>query len=324
MIKKIKNNKGFALLLAVIITSILLSIALEMSKVALKEASFAISNKASNDAFYAADTALECTLYNDKGTVFGTQNYKDPSSENVNCSSGTSTKTSSYDPITKNTTFGFNLVGLGSTGNACAQVTVVKPVAFSCSKTSIIGDVNGDGDENTLDSLQVNRMINNIIPTPINICCIDANQDGVIDINDAYMIQGSYIGLDVSYVGQTCDHLLSISSTTTIDSSGNHIANISWSSNGLSSLIGTNGLGDWATPKTISGSEIFSSTPLTQDTIFTLSGTDTTNGNLIKRSVIARYNPVKITVRGYNTGTSGNTCNPTNSNALERKLIVTY
>ncbi len=71
--KNIKiNKKGFALLLTVVITSILLSVALEISKIAVKEAVFSISGKNSNDAFYAADTAIECTLYNDKAgsTIF--------------------------------------------------------------------------------------------------------------------------------------------------------------------------------------------------------------------------------------------------------------
>ena len=66
-IKKLKNNKeGFVILFAVTLSSILLAIAMGVSNVAVKEAKFGTSVRDSNDAFFAADTAIEYVLFRDK------------------------------------------------------------------------------------------------------------------------------------------------------------------------------------------------------------------------------------------------------------------
>ena len=58
IILKIKKNKGFVLIFAVTLAAILLSIALGISQIALKEIKFGTSAKDTNDAFFAADTGL--------------------------------------------------------------------------------------------------------------------------------------------------------------------------------------------------------------------------------------------------------------------------
>lgn len=58
-----KTNKGFVLILAVIISSILLSVGLSMFSVALKELILSASGRDSQLSFYAADSAIECALY---------------------------------------------------------------------------------------------------------------------------------------------------------------------------------------------------------------------------------------------------------------------
>jgi len=68
MIKKVfkKNNKGFVILFAVTLSSIILAIALGVSNVALKEIKFGTSAKDTNEAFFAADTGAEYVLNEDK------------------------------------------------------------------------------------------------------------------------------------------------------------------------------------------------------------------------------------------------------------------
>lgn len=68
--RKIKNNSGFVLLFAVMLSSIILAIALGISNIALKEINFTTSARDANNAFYAADTAVECALLNDKSNKF--------------------------------------------------------------------------------------------------------------------------------------------------------------------------------------------------------------------------------------------------------------
>ncbi len=109
MIKdKIKKRGGFVILFAVTISAIILAIALGVSSIALKEVRFGTNARDANDAFFAADTGIEYALFHDKT----------PSSYPLNV-------LTVIPPI----------VGLGSTGQSCASVTVDKTVS---SKTTII------------------------------------------------------------------------------------------------------------------------------------------------------------------------------------------
>lgn len=124
IIKIIKNNKkdyfsksrGFVILFAVVISSILLAIGLGVANIALKEINFSISSKDTNDAFFAADTGIECALNYDKTTDYfsntGTQTQ-------VDCAEDFHVFISS-DP------WGFSIDNLGSSSNSCANVKVIK------------------------------------------------------------------------------------------------------------------------------------------------------------------------------------------------------
>lgn len=66
-------HRGFTLLIAVVISSVILSLALALIDVAYKQIVLASTAKQSQYAFYAADSALECILYYDqKSDAFGT------------------------------------------------------------------------------------------------------------------------------------------------------------------------------------------------------------------------------------------------------------
>lgn len=62
----INNNRGFALLIAVIFMSVMLSFGLALGALGYKQQVLASTAIESQYAFYATDTALECTLYADQ------------------------------------------------------------------------------------------------------------------------------------------------------------------------------------------------------------------------------------------------------------------
>ena len=69
--KSLKNKKGFALLMAIILTSTLLLITYALTSITLKGLTLSYAGKDSELAFYAADTGIECAQYwdirNDEG-----------------------------------------------------------------------------------------------------------------------------------------------------------------------------------------------------------------------------------------------------------------
>lgn len=61
-----RNPRGFALLVAIILTSVLLSVGLALLDIAYKQILLATTAKQSELAFYSSDTILECALYWDQ------------------------------------------------------------------------------------------------------------------------------------------------------------------------------------------------------------------------------------------------------------------
>jgi Tfp pilus assembly protein PilX len=59
------NKKGFALLFAVLVSSLLLTIGLSIFNIALKELAISTASRQSIYAFYAADSGREYVLYRD-------------------------------------------------------------------------------------------------------------------------------------------------------------------------------------------------------------------------------------------------------------------
>lgn len=113
-IKKIKNNKkGIALLFSIMLSAIFLTIALGVLNISVKELNFSSSAKDASNAFFAADSGVECALYNDKtgSTTFTV------AGGTIDCF-GTS--------YTLSPSFGFNITRLGSNNSSCAKVNVSK------------------------------------------------------------------------------------------------------------------------------------------------------------------------------------------------------
>lgn len=71
--KKILNNtKAFVSLFAVLLASVILAMAIGMSSVALKQIVLSSNANEANDAFYAADSALQCAIALDGVNTFQT------------------------------------------------------------------------------------------------------------------------------------------------------------------------------------------------------------------------------------------------------------
>lgn len=121
--KNIKKNKGFVILFAVTVSSILLAISLGISNIAIKEIKFSTSAKDTNDAFLAADTGIEYALFHDKGA-------------------------SDYVPAPGTTqTWDFNVYAAAGGGVSCARVSVTKDDTVSPMATTIVSKGYNIGDE---------------------------------------------------------------------------------------------------------------------------------------------------------------------------------
>jgi len=89
---KQKNKKGFTLLFAVLVSTLVLSVGASIISMALKQIILSGISRDSQFAFYAANTGIECAIYSDlnSGITFATSsssNTSDPDS--VDCANQT-------------------------------------------------------------------------------------------------------------------------------------------------------------------------------------------------------------------------------------------
>ncbi len=134
--KLTKNNKkGFAMLFAVLVSSLLISIGLSIYNISVKSLSLASSEKDSEGAYYSGISAMECALYWDNKGVFPEYDYAGPNGSvgpyNIS-NSTTTTVTCNGRPIT----LSFNCVDniAAGSGGAC---TLPQTDFFNYSTTTI-------------------------------------------------------------------------------------------------------------------------------------------------------------------------------------------
>lgn len=120
------HSRGFTLIIAVLISSVVLAIGLAMFNVAVKQTILSSTAKESQYAFYAADSGIECTSY---------WEYKPPTSPfeanppfNITCNGqsitvSNATPTGVYD-IAR--TFTVSMSPTGAVSSPCAVVIVQK------------------------------------------------------------------------------------------------------------------------------------------------------------------------------------------------------
>ncbi len=176
--KNIKKNKGFVILFAVMLSSIILAITLGVANITLKEIKFSTSAKDTNDAFFAADIGTECALLNDKSE--SNSFVSTGGSGTVSCLGGTISLSGDY-PL-----WSFVLPGLGSGGQGCAKVTVDKsaaPTTVVNSKGYNMGDVSclSPNTDRVERELQATFIDNSQLPPPGVAKTVIANGDAQID-----------------------------------------------------------------------------------------------------------------------------------------------
>jgi Concanavalin A-like lectin/glucanases superfamily len=147
-IKKLKNKcSGFVILFAMVFSAILLAVGLGVADIALKEIGFSTSAKSSNDSFLAADTGVECALFNDTEDIKAFS-YDEESVNNdtsVECLGGFID--ADFDPTEVLPTWRF-VVPAPAGQNYCSIVAVIKNETQYYTKTDIISKGYNIGDSN--------------------------------------------------------------------------------------------------------------------------------------------------------------------------------
>ncbi len=118
------RGRGFTLLFAVLIGSLLFTVGVAIANLAVKELALSAAGMASEEAFYAADTGTECALYWDlrvtgvfPKSAFDAKNAK----SSIKCNSANvDLSHDSVEDDAATTTFSIML------GSGCAEVTVGK------------------------------------------------------------------------------------------------------------------------------------------------------------------------------------------------------
>lgn len=139
------TQKGFSLLLSIVVTSILLVISFVVSNIAYRQLVISSTNKESQYAFYAANSGVDCAIYWD--LTQGTSRFSTSTAGTINCG-GTSISTGSQTVNTvpsqssriggggnlnPTSIFMFNVV----TNKSCAIVSVTKSYNGSTLETRI-------------------------------------------------------------------------------------------------------------------------------------------------------------------------------------------
>lgn len=125
------KTKGFALFYAVVIVGVISIVTFSVSKITLSEVQLSILGKRSQQAFFAADTGLECALYLDtKKALFIPQDILDEIDYDIldsECAGNSVART--RVEIEGEEVFTFYIDNLEN--NTCAKVTVTKKEVLS-------------------------------------------------------------------------------------------------------------------------------------------------------------------------------------------------
>ena len=150
-----KSGAGFVILFAVTLSALLLSIALGISNITLREIKFGTSARDTNDAFFAADTGIECAFYYDR--AYPNKAFLNPTDVSTMTCAGISFTTPTPSPPNF---CSFIVSGLGSGGQACTKVTVDKTLSLHPTKFIITSSgYNNGGSTCTPLSNTVERQI---------------------------------------------------------------------------------------------------------------------------------------------------------------------
>ena len=118
-----KTQSGYALLTSIVLTATLVLIAYAVSNIALRQLSLTTTNVESHNAFYTADSGLECALYWDvKNPTNPSYSAFDPNITQASITCGGSSVLPSRVVAGSNVTSSFQI----PVGSSCAVVYVTK------------------------------------------------------------------------------------------------------------------------------------------------------------------------------------------------------
>ncbi len=133
-----REERGFAMLFAVLTASVLLSIGLSIFNLTIKELALSSSGRESQAAFFAADSGIECALYWDVvGTVFASSS-ESGASPSFSCAGQAVTVAESRSSGAATTTFSFSPTNATTGALPCAYVSVGKYSSGGQDFTSVI------------------------------------------------------------------------------------------------------------------------------------------------------------------------------------------
>lgn len=144
--KTLSQQKGFALLFAVLLAALLLAVGLSIFNLSLKEVQISGAGRESQMAFYAADAGIECAIYWDAQIVNGQTMFSSSTvgfqpQNSVECG-GVDVSRASFDetdatqgawsnPNGNETTFSFQLTDASlGLDQPCVTVSVAKDTAI--------------------------------------------------------------------------------------------------------------------------------------------------------------------------------------------------
>jgi len=120
---KIQSNKGYTLLFAVLVSSLVLSVGISILNVNRKEFLLASSARESTSAFYAADSGLECAAYYDLVEAsFAINSYPTV----VSCAGNTPQLSDAGSLYSNDGTTVTSIFDIKLTETSCATITVKK------------------------------------------------------------------------------------------------------------------------------------------------------------------------------------------------------
>lgn len=119
--QSVMQQRGFALLIAVVLTSVVLALGMALLDIAYKQVLLASSAKNSQYAFYNADSALECALYYDQQA--GAFYYGTTFAGTVKCKNLPVTNFAANQDATRRTTV-FSVPC--QAGGTSADITIIK------------------------------------------------------------------------------------------------------------------------------------------------------------------------------------------------------
>ena len=163
-----RNKKGFVLLFAVLLVSIVLTVTLVLLDITLRQLVLSATNRDSQKAYYAAYSGIDCVIYWDRDATDGTYwpfgKYDAApvlpgGTGSIECSKAQSDPTAANPSIFK----------IAFDDGSCARVEVTKAIPVGGNgDTIIVSNGYNLGDEDDCPNVSSNRLVERTLSTTYN------------------------------------------------------------------------------------------------------------------------------------------------------------